>query len=141
MYEPSGKRLTIDVAVVVPSGSFTLNDASPVPTASFKISVSWSNILNPLTSIFSPATPEIDSLSDKPCFRMYFASVSEVVVLAANCVIPTTDVTTKSPRFASLLFNILNLLPTASPWSTVVVNVVVPDVVAVSYTHLRAHET
>ena len=68
----------------MPSGSLTLNAASPVPTASFRISVSWSNILNPLTSIFSPATPEIDSLSDKPCFRMYFASVSEVVVLAEN---------------------------------------------------------
>ena len=57
MYEPSGKRFTIDVAVVVPSGSFTLNAASPVPISSFRISVSWSNILNPLTSIFSPATP------------------------------------------------------------------------------------
>ena len=107
--------MTIDVAVVVPSGSLTLNAESPVPTASFKISVSWSNMLNPLTSIFSPATPEIDSLSDKPCYRIYFESVSEVVVLAENCVIPTTDVTTKSPRFVSLLFNILNLLPTANP--------------------------
>ena len=46
---------------------------------------------------------------------MYFASVSEVVVLAENSVIPTTDVTTKSPRETSLLFSILNRLPTASP--------------------------
>ena len=70
--------------MLVPSGSFTLNAASPVPISSFRISVSWSNILNPLTSIFSPATPEIDSLSDNPCLRIYFASVSEVVVLAEN---------------------------------------------------------
>ena len=55
-----------------------------MPTASFNINVSWSKILNPLTSMFSPATPDIDSLSDKPCFKMYFASVSEVVVLAEN---------------------------------------------------------
>ena len=79
-----------------------------MPTASFRINDSWSNILNPLTSIFSPATPEIDSLSDKPCFRMYFASFNDVVVLALNCVIPTTDVTTKSPKLTSLLFRTLN---------------------------------
>ena len=64
--------------------------------------------MKPLTLIFSPAVPDIDSLSDSPCFKIYLASVNDVVVLALNCVIPTTDVTMKSPRETSLLFNILN---------------------------------
>ena len=40
IYEPSGKRFIIDVAVVDPSGSFTLNATSPVLIASFRINVS-----------------------------------------------------------------------------------------------------
>ena len=70
--------------MVDPSGSLTLNATSPVLIASFRISVSWSNILNPLTSKFSPAAPEIASLSDNPCFNMYFGSTKSFVVLAEN---------------------------------------------------------
>ena len=69
-----------------------MNDASPVPTASFNINVSWSKMLNPLTFIFSPAVPDIDSLSDKPCLRIYFGSVRLPVVSVSytHLTLPTT---------------------------------------------------
>ena len=71
--------------------------------------------MNPLTFKFSPAVPETASLSDNPCFRIYTGLVNALTVLAENWLIPTTEVTIKSPKFASLAFNTLNLFPTASP--------------------------
>ena len=110
----------IDVAFILCAevkapGNLTLNAGSEVSIDSCNINVSLSNELNPLTPIFSPPAPDNASLSDNPCFRIYFASIRELVVLAENVVTPTTDVTTKSPRFVSLLSNILNLLPTTRP--------------------------
>ena len=80
-----------------------------------------------LTSMFSPQLLKLIHCLINRASNI-FCICRELVVLAEKVVIPMTDVTTKSPSI--ILFNILNLLPTASPWSTGVVNDVIPVVVA-----------
>ena len=48
------------------------------------------------------------------------------VVVAVNVSTSVTDLTTKSPRFASLPFKTRNELPTINPCASVVLNVVTP---------------
>ena len=115
------------MAVVVPSGKVTLNAESDDEINSLSLRVSWSNIDNPLTPKFSPDLLDNASLSDKPCFRIYFGLVSAVVVTAVKVSTSGTLATIKSPKLASLAFNTLNLLPTTKPWATVVLKVVTVD--------------
>ena len=110
-----------------PSGSVTLNAESDEDIVSFNFKVSWLKIDNPLTPKFSPSLLDNASLSDKPCFNMYFGLVSAVVVVAVNWVTDGTLATIKSPRLTSLAFNTLNLLPTTKPCAAVVLNVVPVD--------------
>ena len=49
------------------------------------------------------------------------------MVVAVNWVTDGTLATIKSPKFTSLAFNTLNLLPTTKPWAAVVLNVVTVD--------------
>ena len=65
--------------------------------------------------MFSPPDDDNASLEDNPCFRMNAGDVSADVVVAVNVLKSVTDLTTKSPRLASLPFRTLNELPTSKP--------------------------
>ena len=65
-------------------------------------------------------------MADKPCFKINAGDVSADVVVAVKVLKSVTDLTTKSPRFASLPFRTLNELPTSKPCAAVVLNVVTP---------------
>ena len=58
--------------------------------------------------------------------RINAGDVNAEVVVAVNVSTSVTDLTTKSPKFASLPFNTLNELPTINPCAYVVLNVVTP---------------
>ena len=49
-------------------------------------------------------------MAEKPCFKINVGDVSADVVVAVNVLKSVTDLTTKSPRFASLPFKTLNEL-------------------------------
>ena len=67
-----------------PSGNVTLNDVSDEFIFSFKLMFHDQIVIVLLHLIFSPSFPDNASLSDKPCFRIYFGSVNDVVVVAVN---------------------------------------------------------
>ena len=107
-------------------GNLTLNAESAGAIFSSATNVSWSNIDNPLTPMFSPPDDDNASLEDNPCFSINAGDVSADVVVAVNVLKSVTDLTTKSPRLASLPFRTLNELPTSKPWASVQLNVVIP---------------